>query len=61
MNFELCKVIYTIITIDGFKYFIKCKIFEICNNAKNVKGLMLNIILFWTKNHKTDYIINQNL
>ena len=37
--------------MDGFKYFIKGKIFEVCKNVENVKGLMI-VNLLHKKNEK---------
>jgi len=39
MYFELCKVIYTIITIDGFIFYFLTIKYEINKNTETVKGL----------------------
>ena len=38
LSTDLSVTIYTFITIDCFKYFIKCKIFEFCKILKPLKG-----------------------
>ena len=45
MIFVLCSEVHIVKTIYGFKYFIKGKIFEVCKNAENGKGLMILLII----------------
>jgi len=38
MNVKLCKIIYTLITINHNKYFIKSKLFGFYENVEGLKN-----------------------